>query len=164
MMIIVSDTTPLRYLIETELIGILPALFGQVFVPPVVLAELQHEKTPLKIKDWVANVPNWMIVQQPQAASLVSQKKIGPGERAAFALALEINADAVLVDDRGAIVEARRHNIQTFSTFALLEQAAALNLLDLPAAVAAMQKTSFRVPPEDDLEAMLQRDQLRKQQ
>ena len=78
-------------------------------------------------------------------------------------LALEIKAMGVLLDDRAAMVEAQRHNIPTIPTFALLEQAAAQDLIDLPQAVAAMRQTSFRLPPEAEIDAMLERDRKRKQ-
>lgn len=39
-MIVISDTTPLRYLIETDLVHILEALFGKVIIPQAVLDEL----------------------------------------------------------------------------------------------------------------------------
>ncbi len=56
------------------------------------------------------------------------------------------------------MVEAWRHNITTIPTFAILEQAASLDLIDLRQAVAAMRRTSFRLPPEADIDAMLERD------
>jgi len=39
-MIVVSDTTPLNYLILTESIHVLPTIFGRVYAPSVVLKEL----------------------------------------------------------------------------------------------------------------------------
>ncbi len=39
-MIVISDTSPLRYLIETDLVHILEALFGKVTIPLAVLDEL----------------------------------------------------------------------------------------------------------------------------
>ena len=41
-MIVVSDTSPLNYLILLSHVDVLPRLFGQVYVPPSVLNELQH--------------------------------------------------------------------------------------------------------------------------
>lgn len=54
-MIIVSDTTPFRYLIEVDTVDILATLFGQVIIPEAVAGELQHQNTPQKIKDWTAH-------------------------------------------------------------------------------------------------------------
>lgn len=142
-MIVISDTAPLHYLIETDLAHILETLFGKIIVPQAVFDELQHPKTPLKVKGWISNHPNWIEVRQAQLATFTPRKKIGQGEQEAFALALELNATAVLLDDRGAMVEAQRHNISTIPTFAILEQAASRDLIDLHYAVAAMRQTSF---------------------
>jgi hypothetical protein len=39
-MIVVSDTSPLNYLVLIEAERFLPDLFGRVVIPPAVLAEL----------------------------------------------------------------------------------------------------------------------------
>lgn len=52
-MIIVSDTTPLRYLIEIDEIYVLEKLFGEVIIPEKVAEELQRPKTPQQIKNWM---------------------------------------------------------------------------------------------------------------
>ncbi len=41
-MIIVSDTSPLNYLILINYEDVLPTLFGQIIIPLAVLNELQH--------------------------------------------------------------------------------------------------------------------------
>jgi len=46
-MIVVSDSTPLRYLVFIELEHVLPRLFGTVYAPPEVVAELQRSKNPI---------------------------------------------------------------------------------------------------------------------
>jgi predicted nucleic acid-binding protein len=40
---VVSDTSPLQYLLECEAIEILPKLFGEVLIPPTVHRELHRE-------------------------------------------------------------------------------------------------------------------------
>ena len=52
-MIVVSDTSPLDYLILIDRQNVLPALFGQIIILQAVLNELQHPKTPIKIKNWI---------------------------------------------------------------------------------------------------------------
>ncbi len=163
MSIIISDTTPLRYLIEIEEVHVLERLFGKIIIPEKVAEELQRPKTPQKVKDWMQARPAWLEVRQADLSLFTPQKKIGDGEREAFALALELKADAVLLDDEGAEVEARRLNIPTIRLFAILETAAEGKLLDLPQAVDAMRKTSFRLPPVKTIEEMLERDRQRKE-
>jgi predicted nucleic acid-binding protein len=49
-MIVVSDTTPLRYLIEIDKAHILEAIFGKIIIPEKVVEELQGLRTPQKVK------------------------------------------------------------------------------------------------------------------
>ena len=101
-------------------------------------------------------------MKQADLSVFTPQKKINDGEREAFALALALKADAVLIDDKDALPEAKRLNLQTVSLFTILERAAARDLIDLPQTVDEMRKTSFRLPPEDEIQAMLKRDKKRK--
>ena len=107
--------------------------------------------------------PAWLKVRTADASLFIPIKKIGDGEREALALALELKADVVLIDDKDAAAELQRHSILTIPTFAILERAAARNLIDLPKTVDAMRRTSFRLPPEEVVEAMLKRDRQRKE-
>lgn len=50
-MIVVSDTSPLNYLVLIEADRFLPNLFGQVVAPPAVVAEMRHSRTPGKVMD-----------------------------------------------------------------------------------------------------------------
>jgi len=86
-MIVISDTTPLRYLIEINQAFILEGLFVSVIIPPAVFAELQRPKTPQPVRDWIAHHPAWLEVRQADLALYTPQKRIGDGEREAFALA-----------------------------------------------------------------------------
>jgi len=45
-MLIVSDTSPLRYLVEVGVIDVLPRLYGEVLTTPEVLAELRPGAIP----------------------------------------------------------------------------------------------------------------------
>lgn len=44
--VVVSDTTPLNYLIVINRFQILASLFGSVLIPEAVLEELRHPKAP----------------------------------------------------------------------------------------------------------------------
>jgi predicted nucleic acid-binding protein len=68
-----------------------------------------------------------------------------------------------MLDDNGARVEANRLKLTTIRTFDILERAAIQGLLDLPSAIAKLAQTNFRMPPKDIIDAMLDRDQVRKQ-
>jgi predicted nucleic acid-binding protein len=44
--IVVSDTSPIKYLVLIEEIDLLPQLFGRVIIPQAVLDELQKPRNP----------------------------------------------------------------------------------------------------------------------
>jgi predicted nucleic acid-binding protein len=161
-MIIVSDTTPLRYLIEIEQAHILEKLYGKITIPQKVFSELQGENTPPKVKEWIQAHPEWIEVKQADTSIFTPQRHIQDGEHEAIALAIELKADAFLSDDGDAIQEARRLNIPTVRLFNILESAAEITLIDLPEAVEKIRNTTFRMPPAEIVEAMLERDQQRK--
>jgi predicted nucleic acid-binding protein len=45
-MLVVTDATPLRYLILIDQVAVLLALYERVIVPQAVIRELQHSRTP----------------------------------------------------------------------------------------------------------------------
>jgi predicted nucleic acid-binding protein len=51
-MIVVADTSPVNYLVLIDEIELLPFLFGHVLLPRAVFQELQHSKTPEKMRQW----------------------------------------------------------------------------------------------------------------
>jgi predicted nucleic acid-binding protein len=161
-MIVISDTSPINYLILIGESDILEKLFNRIVVPQAVFSELQHPKTPQQVKDWIANAPSWLEVKQADASLFMPTKRIGDGEREAIALAIELNADAVLIDDRDGTLEARRQSLIALGTVNILERAAEKGLLDLPETLDRLGQTSFRLPPRDILDAMLERDRTRK--
>jgi predicted nucleic acid-binding protein len=162
MMIVISDTSPINYLILTGEIDILEKLFRRIIVPQAVFNELQHAKTPQQVKDWIANPPSWLEVKQADASLFTPSKRIGDGEREAIALAIELKADAILIDDRDGTQEARRQSLIAVGTVNLLERAAEKGLLDLREILDRLSQTSFRLPPSEIIDAMLERDRERK--
>ena len=161
-MIVISDTSPINYLILIGEIDVLEKLFKRIVVPQAVFIELQHPKTPHRVTDWIDNAPSWLEVRHADASLFTPSKRIGDGEREAIALAIELKADAVLIDDRDGTQEARRQSLIALGTVNLLERAAEKGLLDLPEVLNRLSQTSFRLPPSEILDAMLERDRKRK--
>jgi predicted nucleic acid-binding protein len=147
-MIVISNATPLHYLIEIEVVHIFKGLFGAVIIPQAVSRELQHENTPRKVKEWIQTPPEWLEIRQADTTLFTPQKQIGKGEHETIALAIELSADAVLIDDRGARQEAMRTNLFIIPTLAILERAAKQLLIDLPEAIDRLSKTRFHLKPE----------------
>ena len=62
-MIVVSDTSPINYLILIDFACILPSLFQQVRIPQQVFQELSSPKAPKKVRDWIGNPLDWLTVE-----------------------------------------------------------------------------------------------------
>jgi predicted nucleic acid-binding protein len=89
----------------------------------------------------------------PDTTPLRSQPDRGldyldPGEREALALAEELKADQILLDEADARQEAARRKLPFIGTLGVLRRAAQLDLIDLPSALARLQQTTFYVDPE----------------
>lgn len=158
-MIVVSDTSPLNYLILIGCVEILPSMFGQVYAPPEVLTELTHVRSPQPVKDWATSPPSWLVVKSPSNPS--AQTTLGPGETAAIALAEELHADWILIDERDGRAEASRRGLKVLGTITLLDRAAALKLIDLATTVDQLKATNFHVA-ENLLQDLLERDKKRR--
>jgi uncharacterized protein len=97
--IVVSDTSPIRALVHLGHVAVLRDLFGNVLIPPAVVAELEQPRsrlTPIRL----ANIP-FLHIQSPGDCAVVESllASLGPGESEAIALALEVRANAVLLDE-----------------------------------------------------------------
>lgn len=161
-MIVVSDTTPLRYLIELEAVHLLETLFSQVIIPQEVANELQGANTPPKVKDWMRACPAWLEVRAVDVSSYIPIIEIHAGEREAIALALEVTAEGILIDDKDARAEAQRAGLTVIPTLAILELAARRNLIDLPSVMERLRQTSFHIS-QKLYDEVMKRDLLRKQ-
>ena len=59
-MIVVADSSPLRYLILIEHTHVLPALYGRVLIPPAVSSELNRQRTPPRFAlGWLEDRRGW---------------------------------------------------------------------------------------------------------
>jgi predicted nucleic acid-binding protein len=157
--IIVSDTTPLHYLILIRRETILPAIFNEIIIPQSVAKEMAHPKAPKIVQHWIELPPRWVKIRSASPEFLKSIVGLGSGEAGAIAIALEMKASAVLMDDRKAIREARNNGILVLTTLGVLELAYKQQLIDLGTVLNELAGTSFRMPTEEVLEEYLKRNQ-----
>jgi len=109
--IVVSDTSPLSGLAITGHLVLLQQIYGQVVIPSAVADELRRggQDDP-RIQQALA--PDWVEVRQPGNHQLVATLQVDhnldQGEAEAIALALELKADELLIDERLGRREASR--------------------------------------------------------
>ncbi len=80
-MIVVSDTTPLNYLIIIQRVEILRSLYNEVVRPQAVVHEMQAPGTPLPVVEWIKNKPAWIIVKQSRLSTNVIDADIEKAKR-----------------------------------------------------------------------------------
>jgi predicted nucleic acid-binding protein len=143
---VVSDTSPICYLLLIGHVEILPALFERVHIPPAVRDELSHPGAASVVRSWIASPPAWLQVHtSPRPA--VDLGRLHSGEREAIALAEEIRADAVLLDEKRARQAAGERGLAVMGLLGVLDRAAEAGLVPLADALDRLARTSFRVEP-----------------
>jgi uncharacterized protein len=117
--IAVCDSGPLIALHQVERAGVLSELFAVVYAPPAVVLELRS----------VRPRPPWLDVRAPRARHDLPPR-LGPGEREAIALAVELTGSVLLIDDRRARRVAERLGVEAAGTIRVLMLAKAYGLVD----------------------------------
>jgi predicted nucleic acid-binding protein len=147
-MIVVSDTSPIHYLLLIDQVELLQKLYGRIVIPQVVRDEMLAAGAPLVLKQWIRQPPDWLevcVVELPNNPDLI---RLDPGERAAIQLALQIQADLLIVDDKPARQAATGLGIKITGLLGVLDEAAKLGELDLFSTLSQLQnQTNFRVSP-----------------
>ena len=126
-------------------------------VPTAVLTEMVHHNAPSQIQSWANNLPAWVTLETSSTASGSKLNGLGPGAKEAISIALELHADALLLDDRRGIREATRCGLSTITTLGVLEFASSQGLLNLASSFDELSNTIFYMPPPDMLQEILDR-------
>ncbi len=101
-MIVVSDTSPLCYLLLIDLVDLMPSLFSRVIIPRTVYNELLAPSAPEVIRSWILHPPTWLEVQSVTSQIDAGLNQLDVGEREAIALAQQLGADLIVLDDKAA--------------------------------------------------------------
>lgn len=130
MPLVVSDTSPIRALVHLQLMDLLHALFDEVLIPPAVASELTKPPEGLPFID-VAELSH-VEVRAPQDTSVVQTflQSLDPGESEAIALALEVQAAAVLIDEAAGRMIAKNVGLQPIGVLGILVRAKQRGLVD----------------------------------
>lgn len=115
-MSIVSNSSPLIALSQIQRLDLVPAILQSVLIPPAVVREIAPSFSVLP--EWVS-----MRTLTSRPSVLTSPGRLGDGEREAIALAMEVSADAILLDDRPARRVAQAAGLNVIGTLGLLLEA-----------------------------------------
>lgn len=144
-MIVISDTSPILYLLLINHLDVLPQLYGQVIIPEIVRDELGDPGAPIELQQWINHPPEWLIIQRVTRTADVTLSNLNPGEQAAITLAQECLADLVIIDERAGRRAATNLGISIIGTLGILDDAASQGLLNFAEAIEQLTATNFRV-------------------
>jgi predicted nucleic acid-binding protein len=128
--IIVSDTSPINNLAAINQLYLLHQLYGTVLIPEAVFRELTDPSFPVaganevQTFDWIQTLT---VSDRTLVEALSNELDIGEAE--AIALAVEIQADQVLIDERRGRLIATRLNLQYTGILGILVEAKSQGLI-----------------------------------
>jgi predicted nucleic acid-binding protein len=118
---VVGNTSPLLNLAVIEQADLLQKLFGTVTAPEVVRSEIDSlsHRNPRFSSVSIVSIATFVPVQDRARVALLSLH-LDPGEAEAIALAVETNADLLLLDERLATRTAQRLGLKTLGLLGVL--------------------------------------------
>lgn len=150
-MIVVSDTSPILNLARVRRLDLLPALYGQVLIPPAVHNELTRAKNvEPRVIELALN--SWLTVDTAKNEELVLQlcRNIDAGEAEAIVLALERQATLLLVDEKLGREAAKKLGLRITGLLGVLAEAKQARLIERvkPVLDELMAEARFWVTPD----------------
>lgn len=144
-----SNTSPLQYLHQINLLYLLPALAGRVVVPAAVEAELAAgRRAGVDLPD--PRALDWVTIRSPASApALPLVTDLGPGETEVLALALEAPEAIVILDDALARRVAGMLHLRLTGTLGILLDGKRAGLIPAVAPLLdRLQELRFRIAPQ----------------
>lgn len=121
---IVSNTSPIINLATIDQLNILNKLYDNIFIPEAVYHEIVVVGAGQPGSSEIRKL-EWIITRKVSNTSLVKalQLELDNGEAEAIALALELRADLLLIDERMGRSVASRFNVKYIGLLGLLVEA-----------------------------------------
>ena len=127
-MVIISNATPIIALSAVNRVDILKSLFKEIIIPGEVKDELiakERYGTEFPFLNWVKTKK----VKNKDFNKALSLE-LGPGEASVIALAKELNADFVIIDEKDGHKKAKYFGLFPIRTLAILEAAKRKGLIN----------------------------------
>jgi predicted nucleic acid-binding protein len=118
----VSNTSPIRALAHLELLHLLELLFGEVLIPEAVADELLRP-APLFEPVLITRFPFLRVRAVERARAQALGSLLDAGESEAIALAEEVGAGELLIDEAGGRSEAARRGLKVVGVLGILLRA-----------------------------------------
>ena len=146
-MIVVTNSSPLIALSCVDLLSILPQLFDRVLVPITVYQETVVENPVRYQGDRIAlATKSFLEIVSPQSKHQF-ERKLGKGERGVLNLALELQPNFVILDDKKARNEAIALGLVPIFTADVLRLAAERRIIQsYHAVMAALAQQKIYLP------------------
>jgi predicted nucleic acid-binding protein len=146
-MIIVSDTSVITNLYQIGQLDILEELFSEIVIPQGVYEEL--EKLPeQKIQ---IDAINWITIREikDEARYLQLRKTLDRGESESIVLAIELQADALLIDEKKGRKIARELGVEVTGLLGVLLEAKLEGIIEAikPLMDDLIYQAEFRISP-----------------
>lgn len=148
MLLVIADTSPIRYLIQIGHVSLLHSLFAAVSIPTEVARELGDLSAPPAVQAWIESPPAWLSVLDAVGNDDPALAALDPGERSAIALGIALKADLILIDERRGYAAAVSKGLEATGTLGILDLAAKRKLIDLRDAIERLKQTNFRYRKE----------------
>jgi predicted nucleic acid-binding protein len=128
--IVVADTSVILNLVRVGHDDLLRRLCGEVWIPGKVAEEFAWQ-TSINPHFYEIKLPLWIQIHSPAKIpeNFSTNPALDEGERAALALALEIHADAILIDEENGREAAAKSGLKRVGIVGILLRAKAAGLV-----------------------------------
>ncbi len=129
-MIVVSNTSPIFYLSTIGQLDLLRQLYGEIIIPTAVFNEITNVGNTDASAAIVPTI-NWIQTRPVSDQAFINalSVELDPGEAEAIALAVELKADRLLIDERLGRAAAMRSALQVTGVLGILIAAKRRNLI-----------------------------------
>ena len=146
-MVVVSNSSPIIHLTKIDQLHLLEKLFGQIIIAEKVFHECTVSK---RYRDEVKIIINQSWINKKNIHDVRLYKllhsEIDAGEAEALILALETEADLVLLDDQEARIKARKLELPVTGTIGVLLKAKNRGMIEsFKDSIQKLQTSGFRI-------------------
>jgi predicted nucleic acid-binding protein len=149
--IVVSNTSPVNYLVLIGEIETLHALFPDIAIPKAVADELLAAGAPIRVRQWISDPPRWLRVEDNGTLHEGLRPfldRLDEGEARAISLAIRLSAEFLIIDDNAGRQVAETLGLRAIGTLGILDRADARGIVrDLPNALEQLAGCGFRAAP-----------------